>query len=339
MKIEQDFPLDTLNTFGLSSHAQSFCQIETEDELEKLVQSALFLQQSVSWLGGGSNIILAPTVNSFVIQLCNKGIELVEDKNDTVLVKAQSGEVWHEFVLQTLSLGYSGLENLSLIPGYVGAAPVQNIGAYGVEVKDRIHSVICFDTYSRKWQTFSKVDCQFKYRDSFFKHAENGRYVIWSVIFELSKRFIPNIHYGDLEEVSNQMSLGQALTAQTVSDAVCSIRQQKLPNPHIMGNVGSFFHNPIVTAEVAEDLKQRFPNMPQYGQEDGRVKLAAGWLIDQAGLKGHQIGNAGVHLKQALVLVNLGGATHTDVLDLSQHVQDTIFKMFGIALHPEPNFW
>ena len=339
MKIEQDYSLDTLNTFGLKSQAQSFCQIQTEAELEKLVQSALFLQQSVSWLGGGSNIILSPQVNSFVIQLCNKGMEVIEDNNDIVLVKTQAGEVWHEFVLQTLSLGYSGLENLSLIPGHVGAAPVQNIGAYGVEVKDRIHSVICFDTYSRKWQTFSKAECQFAYRDSFFKHAENGRYVIWAVIFELSKRFIPNIKYGDLEEVSNRMASGQMLTAKVVSDAVCHIRQQKLPDPHITSNVGSFFHNPIVAADVAADLKQRFPLMPQYAQEDGRVKIAAGWLIDQAGLKGHQIGKAGVHLKQALVLVNLGGATHTDVLELSQYIQNTIFEMFGIELHPEPNFW
>ena len=339
MNIEQDYALDELNTFGLKSQAQSFCQVHTEAELEKLVQSALFLQQSVSWLGGGSNIILAPYVNSFVIQLCNKGIEVIAENNDNVLVKAQAGEVWHEFVLKTLSSGYNGLENLSLIPGHVGAAPVQNIGAYGVEVKDRIHSVICFDTYSREWQTFSKVDCQFQYRDSFFKHAENGRYVIWAVIFELSKRFIPNIQYGDLEEVSNRMAIGQALTAKTVSDAVCSIRQQKLPDPHITGNVGSFFHNPIVDADVANELKQRYPDMPQYIQNDGRIKLAAGWLIDQAGLKGHQIGQAAVHLKQALVLVNLGGATHTDVLDLSKHIQEIIFTKFGVKLHPEPNFW
>lgn len=339
MNIHQNFDLSGLNTFGLKSRAAFFSRIETEADLLDVVASELFLQQPHYWLGGGSNVIMQPKIDAWVLQLHNRGVEVVLDKEDTVLIKAQAGEVWHEFVLECLSLGFSGLENLSLIPGFVGAAPVQNIGAYGVEVKDIIHSVICFDTSSREWKTFSKVDCQFKYRDSFFKHAENGRYVIWSVIFELNKQFCSNIHYGDLEQVTKELANGQPITAKMVSEAVCSIRQQKLPDPKTMGNVGSFFHNPIVDVVTATKLKQAFPKMPQYPQEDGRVKLAAGWLIDQAGLKGYTSEQVGVHSKQALVLVNLGEATHKELLELANYVKKVVLEKFGIQLHAEPSFW
>ena len=193
--------------------------------------------------------------------------------------------------------------------------------------------------YSKKWHTFSKVDCQFQYRDSFFKHAENGRFVIWAVRFELSKRFKPNLNYGDLDKVSKEFAAGKELTATIVSDAVCHIREQKLPNPKIIGNVGSFFHNPIVSKEVAEALKTHYPLMPQYLQNDGQVKLAAGWLIDQVGLKGYSHQQVGVHTKQALVLVNKGLAKYQQVVDLARLVQDKVREKFAVELHPEPNFW
>lgn len=339
MKIESNFELQQYNTFGLASCARYFTELVTVKDVYELVEHEWFGKIKHQWLGGGSNIIMAPFVDAWVLHVANKGIEILSETDEKVLIRAQAGESWHQFVLHCVSLGYSGLENLSLIPGQVGSAPVQNIGAYGVEVKDIIHSVECFDTHEKKWRVFSNAECQFQYRDSFFKHAEHGRYLIWSVILELNKVFKPNMGYGDLEKVATAMAQGSQMTAKIVSDAVCQIRLSKLPDPKIMGNVGSFFHNPILTEKKAKLLKQQHPSMPQYAQNNKRVKIAAGWLIDQAGLKGLQQGGAAVHQQQALVLVNKGKATHQNILDLAKQIQNLVLDKFDVDLHIEPTFW
>ncbi|KRH89545.1 UDP-N-acetylenolpyruvoylglucosamine reductase, partial [Neisseria gonorrhoeae] len=226
----------------------------------------------------------------------------------------------------------------SLIPGTVGASPVQNIGAYGVEAKDVIHSVRCFDLDTETFVTLSNADCRFAYRESLFKQEGKGRYVIVSVVFALKTHFVPNLGYGDLAAKVAELSAGREATAKDVSDAVSAIRNSKLPDPKVLGNVGSFFKNPVVSAEKAATLLQRHPDMPRYPQPDGSVKLAAGWLIDQCRLKGFQIGGAAVHDRQALVLANKNNASSDDIWKLAQHVCNTVFTRFQVELHAEPNW-
>lgn len=336
--IEKNIELKALNTFGLSAKALNFVRLSDTKMLPEIMASDAYQIGPLLWLGGGSNIVFQDNVSGLVIQVATRGIEKVKEDESHVWVDVAAGEVWHDWVLYAIEQGWFGLENLSLIPGTVGAAPVQNIGAYGVEVKDVIDAVFAIHTQSGEKQVFLHDDCQFAYRNSIFKNEVKGQYFIEKVRFRLNKAFHAKTGYGDLQSVAKNLAQGGDLNAKIISDAVIQLRQSKLPDPHVLGNVGSFFHNPIVSLDVANMLTNRYPELPRYPYQDHQVKLAAGWLIDQAGLKGFSIGHACVHAKQALVLVNTGNATSEDVLLLCKHIQKTVREAFGINLMPEPSF-
>ena len=333
---QHDYPLAPHTTFGLPARAAHYIELTDSGDLPEICRLPEFDAATVCWLGGGSNVLFMQDFPSLVVRMATRGIRELERTPDSVLLEAQAGENWHGFVQSSLHMGLGGLENLSLIPGTVGASPVQNIGAYGVEVKDRIHSVRCFDVQSQEWCELSNAECRFAYRDSIFKHEGRQRYVITSVVFRLDTQFVPNVKYGDLAQVLAEQCSGRAPTAQDVAQAVCAIRRSKLPDPAVLGNVGSFYKNPLVDAAHAQTLLAQYPQMPHYPQPDGRMKLAAGWLIDQCGLKGKTIGGAAVHDKQALVLVNKNHATAADVRALSDEICRIVAQRFAVDLQPEP---
>lgn len=333
---QHDYPLAPHTTFGLPARAAHYIELTDSGDLPEICRLPEFDAATVCWLGGGSNVLFMQDFPSLVVRMATRGIRELERTPDSVLLEAQAGENWHGFVQSSLHMGLGGLENLSLIPGTVGASPVQNIGAYGVEVKERIHSVRCFDVQTQEWRELSNDECRFAYRDSIFKHEGRQRYVITSVVFRLDTQFVPNVKYGDLAQVLAGQCGGRAPTAQDVAQAVCAIRRSKLPDPAVLGNVGSFYKNPLVDAAHAQTLLAQYPQMPHYPQPDGRVKLAAGWLIDQCGLKGKTIGGAAVHDKQALVLVNKNCATATDVRALSDEICRIVAQRFAVDLQPEP---
>ena len=333
---QHDYPLAPHTTFGLPARAAHYIELTDSGDLPEICRLPEFDAATVCWLGGGSNVLFMQDFPSLVVRMATRGIRELERTPDSVLLEAQAGENWHGFVQSSLHMGLGGLENLSLIPGTVGASPVQNIGAYGVEVKDRIHSVRCFDVQTQEWRELSNAECRFAYRDSIFKHEGRQRYVITSVVFRLDTQFVPNVKYGDLAQVLAEQCDGRAPTAQDVAQAVCAIRRSKLPDPAVLGNVGSFYKNPLVDAAHAQTLLAQYPQMPHYPQPDGRVKLAAGWLIDQCGLKGKTIGGAAVHDKQALVLVNKNCATAADVRALSNEICRIVAQRFAVDLQPEP---
>ena len=316
MDIIANADLRPFNTFGLAARARRFAELTDAARLPDLCALPFFEREKVLWLGGGSNIILRGDYPGLVARLANLGIR--------------------GFVRHPLALGLNGLENLSLIPGTVGASPVQNIGAYGVEAKDLIDTVNCYDLAEHRFVSLTNAECRFAYRDSLFKREGRGRYVITSVVFKLAERFTPRTAYGDLAAVLAASCPGREITAADVSDAVCRIRRAKLPDPARLGNAGSFFKNPAVPAAQAAALAAAHPAMPRYPQSDGTIKLAAGWLIEQCGLKGRSIGGAAVHDKQALVLVNTGRATAADVAALAALVQNTVAERFGVELESEP---
>lgn len=327
------------NTFHLSAYAHAFCKMTNQQQLYQICSLPEFSKDRVLWLGGGSNILfMTEHYSGLVVHIANKGIRALKQDEHHVYIEAQAGEIWHNFVNTTLAMGLSGLENLSLIPGTVGATPIQNIGAYGVEIKDVIHSVRCFDIDKQVFFELNNTDCYFAYRDSIFKHEGKNKYIIVSVVFKLNKQFNPNIHYGDLAHTLQVICHDRPITATDVAQAVCQIRRQKLPDPQVTGNVGSFYKNPIISATLAQKLLQSYPNMPYYPQENGQIKLAAGWLIDQCGFKGKNYGGAAVHEKQALVLINQNHATATDVQVLSDWICTEVQKKFGVTLYAEPNF-
>lgn len=338
MNLCTDVDLQPYHTFGLPVRAAALVTLTHENQLPTLLQLPLFHRDTVLWLGGGSNVLFAADYPGLVVHMANKGISMTPDEHDpnTVYVTAAAGEIWHDFINHTLAAGLSGLENLSLIPGTVGAAPVQNIGAYGVEVKERIVSVRCFDLDCAQFVQLSQEECRFGYRDSLFKQAARGRYVIVAVTFALSCQFVPNLRYGDVAKVVEQLAAKSPITPSLVAQAICHIRQSKLPDPAKVGNAGSFFKNPLVSTDVAQKLLGNYPLLPHYPQPDGTVKLAAGWLIDQCGLKGHTVGGAAVHPKQALVLINQHQATAADVVALAEYVCQQVLSRFGVVLEPEP---
>ncbi len=336
IKVSYDADLQALHTFGLPVRAQALVTLTDKNQLKDILALPEYDAQQVLWLGGGSNILFCADYPGLVVRMANRGIQLMADDGDKVLVEAAAGENWHDFVQYTVAQGWSGLENLSLIPGTVGAAPVQNIGAYGVEVQSCIAAVHCFDLVTEEWVWLKADDCHFAYRDSIFKHAAGKRYVITSVQFALSRHFKPQLHYGDLEQKANELAQNQPLNAAIVAQAICDIRRHKLPDPRLLGNAGSFFKNPIVNAQAAAVLLEQNPHMPHYPQSDGRIKLAAGWLIDQCGLKGYQLGGAAVHDRQALVLVNKNQATAADVVALAQYICACVAKRFAVQLETEP---
>ena len=335
MDIIANADLHPFNTFGLPARARYFAELTDAARLPDLCALPFFEREKVLWLGGGSNIILRGDYPGLAVRLANRGIRETRRAPGHVWLEAQAGENWHGFVRHTLALGLNGLENLSLIPGTVGASPVQNIGAYGVEAKDLIDTVNCYDLAEHRFVSLANAECRFAYRDSLFKR-EGGRYVITSVVFKLAERFTPRTAYGDLADVLAASCPGREITAADVSAAVCRIRRAKLPDPARLGNAGSFFKNPAVPAAQAAALAAAHPAMPRYPQSAGTVQLAAGWLIEQCGLKGRSIGGAAVHDKQALVLVNTGRATAADVAALAALVQNTVAERFGVELESEP---
>lgn len=300
-------------------------------------------------LGGGSNLLLTGDFDGLVLHMATSGREILPGGGEHVLVRAQAGENWHAFVEWTLAQGLGGLENLALIPGTVGAAPIQNIGAYGLETKDVFHSLTAFDPASGEMVTMRAADCRFGYRDSVFKqHPERGLIIV-DVTFALPRAWRPNLRYAELaNELANELASGltntvagqgaAVPTARQVADAVIAIRRRKLPDPQVIGNAGSFFKNPVVSAAQCAALLERYPALVHHRQEDGSEKLAAGWLIDQCGWKGKSLGAAGVYPKQALVLVNQGGATGADVQRLARAIQADVQERFGVLLEPEPVF-
>jgi UDP-N-acetylmuramate dehydrogenase len=333
--ISYDYSLKNLNTFGIDEQAKGFALFSSVEELEQVLAENNALLPLV-FLGGGSNILLTKPVNALVLKNAVKGIEVVNETSDYLDIKAGAGEIWHEFVAYTVANGWGGIENLSLIPGSVGASPMQNIGAYGVEIKDVFVSLEAYELATGKIEVFSNAACEFGYRESVFKRNLKGKYVILSVTYRLQKNPQFRTSYGAIQSELEVMGINE-LSVAAISKAVIAIRQSKLPNPEVLGNAGSFFKNPVVTHEKAIDLLKSFPDLPHYVQTDGSEKLAAGWLIEKAGLKGKRIGQCGVHDKQALVLVNYGGATGKEIYALSQLVLDTVLEKFGVQLEREVN--
>jgi UDP-N-acetylmuramate dehydrogenase len=328
--------LRAFNTLGLASRTEAFVEIDDAAQLPALAQLARSYP-SLLVLGGGSNMVLPARVDGLVAHMRLRGIRLLDANDDSLRVEAAAGERWHEVVAATIARGWPGLENLALIPGQTGAAPVQNIGAYGVELKDRFDSVLAYDLHMGSFVEMDHAACAFAYRDSIFKH-EPGRWIITAVRFRLPRVWTPVLEYPDLQRHPVLMAARAAgrVDARQIFDAVREIRMRKLPDPAVLGNAGSFFKNPIVDAATHARLAARHAGLVAYPQADGNVKLAAGWLIDQCGWKGRALGKAGVHAAQALVLVNLGGAAAGDIMALACAIQDDVQARFGVMLEPEP---
>jgi UDP-N-acetylmuramate dehydrogenase len=306
--------------------------VKSVEELQKI----LGIKEPLLILGGGSNILLTRNVDGLVLKIDINGVDEVKEDGTHVYVKAGAGENWHEFVEHTIKRNWGGLENLSLIPGNVGAAPIQNIGAYGAELKDVFYELEAYDRKGKKVYSFGVNDCKFSYRDSIFKSAEKGRYIILNVTFILNKNPVLNTSYGAIREELKKMGVSSP-TIGDVSQAVIKIRRSKLPDPAEIGNAGSFFKNPVVDQALFLSLLSKYPDIPAYPHEDQSVKLAAGWLIEQCGLKGYRKGDAGVHNKQALVLVNYGKATGKEIFELSEKIAASVKKKFGVHLEREVN--
>ncbi len=331
MKIDLHATLRAHNTFGFDVSAQYLVHLTQADEIPVFIQKAL--AQGLPWqvFGGGSNLVLASDLKGYTGLMQIMGRRLIREDPDYFYVEAMAGENWHDFVLWSLEQGYPGLENLALIPGTVGASPIQNIGAYGLEVAQVFDSLEAFDVQNKCFVRLSHADCAFAYRHSLFKE-DPQRYIVTSVCFKLPKKWQANLAYAELEKAFANKS---DLSAKDIFNQVCEIRSAKLPDPKVLGNSGSFFHNPVVTDQKYQELKKRFPNLIAYPYADG-WKLAAGWLIDQCGLKGHRVGQLGVYEKQALVLVNHGGGTGSELLALAKEIQDKVLASFGVSLSIEP---
>ena len=335
LNIEQGVNLRTLNAFGLPAVAATLVRIDSEATLRRVIDHPELGRAPKFVLGGGSNIVFTRDPQAVVLKVDVMGRRLVEERRDAWIVEAGGGENWHDTVAWTLAQGWPGLENLALIPGSVGAAPVQNIGAYGVELKERFESLDAVDLVTGRTVTLGLDACHFGYRDSVFKHSLAGKSVITRLRFRLPRPWRPVLGYAELERKVQDTGLGEP-DAKTVFDWVCAIRSAKLPDPAQIGNVGSFFKNPVVSAEQCRDIIGRDPEVVHYPLPDGSVKLAAGWLIDACGWKGKSIGRAGVYEKQALVLVNRGGASGAEVITLARAIQESVYGRFGIRLEPEP---
>jgi len=347
MILEQNVALQPYNTFGIAARAEALVRVRSEADLRAVLQDARLAHLSRTVLGGGSNVVLTGDVKGLVLKVEVPGLRLAGETARHWIVEAGAGEDWHRLVAWTLEQGYPGLENMALIPGTVGASPVQNIGAYGVELQDRFHALDAMDLFTGELFTLDHAQCGFGYRDSVFKHASHGpedlglagRAVILRVRLALPKKWKPELGYLDLERKRAETGIAEP-DAQTIFDWVCAIRAAKLPDPRVVGNAGSFFKNPTVTPEQCADIIAREPKVVHYPMPDGTVKLAAGWLIDACGWKGKAVGHAAVYDKQALVLVNKGGlanpVTGGEVVTLARAIQTSVYERFGIRLEPEP---
>lgn len=333
--VQSGVSLKAYNTFGVDVAARYFAEAGDDQQVRQALVAARERQVPLLVLGGGSNLLLTADVEALVLRMVGRGIRVLADDGQRVEIEAEAGEPWHPFVLWTLAHGLVGLENLSLIPGTVGASPVQNIGAYGVELKDCFLGLTALDRQTGEVRQFDLQDCAFVYRDSLFKR-ESGRWIILRVRFVLGRQSPLHLDYGPVRQRLAEQGI-ESPNASDVSRAICAIRSEKLPDPAVLGNAGSFFKNPLVSAELAQRLQAEYLDLVAYPQADGQVKLAAGWLIDKAGWKGFRDGDAGVHRLQALVLVNHGNATGQQLLDLARRIQADIAERFGVSLEIEPN--
>jgi UDP-N-acetylmuramate dehydrogenase len=334
MNVQENISLKPFNTFRIDAKAQYYAPFTSVNELSELIGK--YPRQPLLILGGGSNILFTKDVAGLVLKNEIKGIDKIKEDGQYIYVRAGAGENWHQFVLQCIQNKWAGVENLSLIPGNVGASPMQNIGAYGVEIKDVFHELKAWHLQEKCNYTFSLKDCEFGYRESVFKRKYKGQFVITSVCFRLNKQPVFNTSYCAIEQELAAMNVKE-LSIKAVSDAVIRIRSSKLPDPAETGNAGSFFKNPGITRDNYDSLKQRFPAIVGYNNPDGSVKLAAGWLIEQCGWKGYREGDAGCHAKQALVLVNYGNATGEQVYALSTRIVESVKEKFGVELEREVN--
>lgn len=329
--------LSSLNTLGLHSTARHILHLTRPEQIREWRANPAYAEHAWRVLGGGSNLVMSEFIDSIVVQVELQGKRLLREDDTAWYVAAAGGEAWHPFVQWTLAQGWGGLENLSLIPGTVGAAPVQNIGAYGVEIKDVFEQLTAVHLQTGETRIFTLAECQFAYRDSIFKQAEAGQWVIVEVVFRLAKNHQTKTQYGDIER--ELLSLGLADTPTAVAQAIINVRNRKLPDPEVIGNAGSYFKNPIVNRTCYEVVMAHHPNAVVYPLENEQFKFAAGWLIEQAGWKGKRLGPVGMYEKQALVLVNHGGASAADVIALEQAVQADVMAQFGIELEAEPIKW
>lgn len=333
MTIQENISLKNYNTFGIQVNAKRFVSITSVYQLQQL----LAVEKDIFILSGGSNMLLTTDINKLVVHINVEGISIDNEDENAVYLTVNAGENWHNFVLWAIAQNYGGIENLSLIPGNVGTCPIQNIGAYGVEVKDVITKVEAIEIGSGKLVSFSNKECQFGYRNSIFKNKAKGKYIITAVGFKLTKnQHQLNTSYGAIEqELSAQKIVYPTIKA--VSDAVIAIRKAKLPDPNEIGNSGSFFKNPVINVDLFKTLKEKYPEIPSYPISDTEIKVPAGWLIEKSGFKGKRFGDAGVHTKQALVLVNYGNATGQEIYNLAKNIQQKILELFQIKLEIEVN--
>lgn len=338
LNIQSYVSLKPYNTFGIETSARYWVEIKQEEDLQTLLQLGDFMDTPKLILGGGSNVLLCRNFDGLIIKMSIEGINVVREDDNHIYLTAGAGVNWHQLVQFCVQRGYAGMENLSLIPGTVGAAPMQNIGAYGVELEQvfELLTAVNIDTGEKK--TFTHADCAFGYRESIFKHELKGQYIITSVTFQLDKHPTFHTRYGAIQETLTEMGVSESnLSIKAISEAVIRIRRSKLPDPAQIGNAGSFFKNPEIPKEQFDDLQATYPNLPGYPIGSDRVKVPAGWLIEQAGWKGYRSGDAGVHSKQALVLVNYGKATGDEILRLARQVQDSVLDKFGVTIKPEVN--
>jgi len=335
MIIKEHTSLLPYNTFGIDVRADYFIEYESIDDLKAVLNTEIVKSNPILHIGGGSNLLFLKNYPGVILHSAIKSIEKVREDADSVFVEAGSGVEWDDFVAYCVDNGWGGVENLSLIPGEVGASAVQNIGAYGVEVQDVIEEVSAVGLQSLEARTFSNTECGYGYRSSIFKKELKGKYIITSVVFRLTKQPVFKLNYQHLEE---EVLKNGEVSLQNIRQTIISVRESKLPDPKVSGNAGSFFMNPVISKELFDKLLQAYPHMPHYFVSDVEEKVPAGWLIDQCGWKGRQIGNAGVHDKQALVLVNKGGATGAEIVHLAEQIQASVKDKFGILLQPEVNY-
>jgi UDP-N-acetylmuramate dehydrogenase len=336
MQVRENYSLKSLNTFGLNINCRWFAEITHPDELTSLISDRKFSGVRKMILGGGSNVLFSGDFDGLIIHNNIGSIEIIEEDGGMVMLKSGAGVVWNDFVQFAIAHNFPGLENLSLIPGSVGAAPIQNIGAYGVEIKNTFHQLTAINLESGKKETFTLEQCRFGYRDSIFKNEAKNKYAITDVTFRLNKSEPVNTSYGAINEQLAKMNISSP-TIRDVSEAVIAIRQSKLPDPKKIGNAGSFFKNPEIPLQQFEDLKSQYPELSGYPSANNMIKIAAGWLIEKAGWKGRRMGNVGMHEKQALVLVNYGGATGAELIEHAHKVQSDVLDKFGVKIEMEVN--
>ncbi len=334
ISIQHNISLKPFNTFGMEVKASDFVEISSETEIPALLRLISLYEGQVLFLGGGSNMLFTGDYNGLVVKISTKGIEIVDQDDEFVYVRGLAGESWDDFVQYCVQQNFGGLENLSLIPGNVGSSPIQNIGAYGVEIKDTFYILDAVSLRTGEFREFFAHDCDFGYRSSVFKHELKGQYLILSVTFRLRKRPLLNTSYGAIP--AELEAMGEEPSVKSIAKAVCNIRRSKLPDPLEIGNAGSFFKNPVVSQSQFDELKNLYPDMPAYPAENG-AKLAAGWMIEQCGWKGFREGDAGVHARQALVLVNYGNATGQQVYGLAHRIIESVKEKFNVILEPEVN--